>query len=271
MAAEVLSRILSLVGPQDYAHLRRMFAESPEMVTKSDLYTSRFRIGFTRSGTTPNFTYTLPSTVRLKPFQYGLSDVPTAAGFPSNYGAATLLDTNIQTRGETNDGEINVITGVGVALDPAADPVLARVALWNSMLSLGFGSQEFGYKLGALIHWPGGGGVFGGGLSPFVLPAAGEPRANVPGAVSNGWPVGQNFRRLTEAIVWYPKGSPRPDQNFQATISVPRAVSFPATARDAGTGIAAVTIPDTGEAGSYIDGVLILEGLQLQPRSTQRG
>jgi hypothetical protein len=238
-----------------------------QAIVKAEPYYSMLRIEWTIAGAV----WTLPQ-FRWQAFQYGRSDSMAAAGFITNARNASSLETNLQSKGETNGGEVMLIKQIGLVLHPVQDAYLVAQTLGDVVITAGFGGEADSFKLGPAIFYPGGSGLAGGGTSPLIAPNLGDGQAVIPGFPSLGMPLSGNGRELDETLAWFPKGAGTGEQNFSVSLSTPRSKSFTApTARTATTGIAASTPPAaTGAAGSYVDLWVRLDGYQLAPRAQNR-
>ena len=266
---EGVQRALGKLDPNEYKYLSK-YVQDNQSIAKADLYYSRVRIEWTVSTTT----FTLPAATKVKAFQYGQADPMTSAGFVTNASSfnGTLIDTNLVSKGETNNGEVMLIKGVGFMLDPNVDPVLARRTLGHVNMSAGFGADDLQFKWGPLPFFPGGGGLYGGGISNLSVPNLGDSYGIIPGFTTNGVPVAGNFRDLDETLLWYPKGVRSADSNLSVVLQTYRAQTFTtAAARVAAAGVNAWTPPTTtGSEGTYVDGWVCLYGYQFGPRSKNR-
>ncbi len=269
---EGVQRALGKLDPAEYKYLAK-YVQDSQSIAKADLYYSRVRFEWAVSGAGP-YTYTLPAATKVKAFQFGQADTMQSAGFVTGASTfnGTLIDTNLVSKGETNNGEVMLIKGVGFMLDTDVDPVLARKTLSHVFLSAGFGADELQFKWGPLPFFPGGGGLSGGGISQLATPNLMDASAIIPGFPSNGVPVAGNYRDLDETLTWYPKGVRSADSNLSVVLQTYRAQSFtlPA-ARVAAAGVGGWAPPTTtGAAGTYVDGWLCLYGYQFGPRSKNR-
>jgi hypothetical protein len=267
-----LERALRSVNDSDRAMIAQFAAQAGGVFVKTDMYYSRFRIPYTvtTAGSPVVSTLSLAAGTKVLPFQYAKGDLPAVAGFPASFGQAKDCDTNLLSKGSTNNQELMLIQGVGVHISPETDPELARRTWPHLYVSFGFGGDENTYRMGPPGFWPGAGGLSGGGLSNLLMPNMGDTQQVVPGFTTNGQTHQDNYRKLQESVLWSPV-SGGSDTNLTVSITAARAISFTATARTAGTGIAAVTPPAaTDAAGTFVEGWVQLFGLQFAPRSKNR-
>lgn len=238
-----------------------------QTVVKSELYYSKVRITpssvSVASGVT---TVVFSANSKGVAFSYGLRDDLAAGGWPQGSLQATLAETNLLSRNETNENEEFLIDGAGFLVDPKCDAGIVERILPLVHLSAGFGGNERKFRWGPAIMWQGGGGLFGAGLSAFK----GEPNIQdssmrVPGFISNGSPFTTNYRKIPEGLSWGKKGSR--DSTFSVTCELQRSVTLTATARAAGTGITAFAPPTTDGDKTCVEGWIVLFGKQRADRS----
>jgi hypothetical protein len=189
------------------------------------------------------------------------------AGFPSSYATATYAQTNLIQKNETNEQEEFLIDGLAIVSHPGNDPVLVKKILPELYVSAGFGGDKNKFKLGSALFWPGGAGIFGAGGS-FWGPVASLDDSKYAdlGAVSNGSPFVNNYRRLPEGIKWNPKG--QPDSTFGVNVALTKALTFTGTDRALAAGINGVTVPSADGDDTGLLLWVCLYGVQKAVRGT---
>lgn len=207
-------------------------------------------------------------------FNYAIGESMVNAGYPAGYNA-TIADTNLQARSETNASQYVCIDGVVLMPMPRSDPALLE-QIWSDLHVSGAAEGRPGfYRFGPPVLLGGGGGLHGGGVSRLYTPDIGEKQMRHPGFVNNGLPSVGDWNQKPDPIIWCPKG--KPDSTFGMQIDLLRQRTFQATARtlDAANGITAFTVPadQTAESdvqGTFVEFMAVLKCVQIQGRSANR-
>ncbi len=249
----------------------RSLRERGDIVVKTEPYYSRLRIPMTVTGTAP-YAYALAKG-EFSAFDYAQGDSMANAGFPAAapYDRATKADTNLISRSETVNNEWVFIDGIALVFLPTTDVEVAKRVIPDAYCRFDMNGTLDLIKLGNPLLLGGGPGLFGAGESRVVTPNAFETRAQIPGFLSNGMPDPGGVKKLNDVLLWGPKSSS--DSNLKFVWEQTRAVSFTATARaaDAAVGIPAWTpAAATGDVGTYLEVMVMLDCVQLTSRGSNR-
>lgn len=234
----------------------------------------RFEPTITTDGSN-NVTFTFKQGLSATGFSYGVGGSMAAAGYVATgtgYTQATAADTNLitSTGKVTNGGDMMVIDAIAFAPTPKSDPLLTNDLIAELSVSAGFNGQSSDYKLGNPLQWPGGAGLWGAARTNNILPGQADASGVFAGSVTNGIPGAGDIRWFNDPIVWMPQ-SRGGDGIFAFRVQVERDVVVLASARAAGTGIVAITPPNTpGAKGTFVEFQVTLYGNQFGPRSRNR-
>jgi hypothetical protein len=228
-----------------------------QLVILSLPYYSTVRFGAARAAGPP-ITMTIDTTVRTA-FSYGQGQPMTAAGFATGNG--TAAETNLIRGSETRDQADVWIWGIACAITPDSEPALARRVVRDTAVAISLnGTQQL--PLGTLEHFPGGGGLYGAGVSALKQPDLATPGGssveNGAGSImpffNNGNPMSGNFYRLPQPFKWAGVGSGA-DSSLGILFTPQRSIVETAgVARVAAAGVSAFTPPAAaGDFGTYVD------------------
>lgn len=183
-------------------------------VLKGLPYFSHVRFTATRSGTTPNFIYTIPAGIELRAFGYRIGDNMGVAGRPTVQ--ATACDTNVQKAGETIDGEAVYINGIALQLTGASDAALAKVAGREISAKISLAGGDRGQQLGNAEMIPGMSGLYSSASGVALSTGA------AVGTASQGLPEVTNYFPIAGGLLWAPSG--KTDSNFVVIMKTERPI-----------------------------------------------
>lgn len=207
-----------------------------ERVTSQPYY-STIEVIAEQAGNAPGpYTYTVSRGEEYRAFSYGVRQQGIAAGFPADFGNMTFAETNLQDKGQTNNGQSVIIFGIAAMVNPGgiykvidtdttgigkrfADARLAAQLATNASVSLRLGGDETILRLGKLGAIPCHGGLMGQGQDSLAAQALVGGRFPF-GFMNNGWPQNVNFMRLPEGLVWKPPSFP--DSNLEILLRIER-------------------------------------------------
>lgn len=196
----------------------------PLGIFKALPYYSDVRLNFTRTGTTPAYSYVCAAGVELRAFGYAIGDMMNQAGRPNVQ--ATAADTNLQDAGKPIDGETVTVMGIGIQILSRSDFHLAKHALSDVTARIAMNGGDRGQLLGPVDAIAGGTGLFGSSESPSI-------GGRVASIGTNGQPFTDNVMPIPEKIVWQPAGNV--DSSLIATLRAEREIVVPAPLLDGET------------------------------------
>lgn len=246
------------------ADVRALYAQQGRGISNSSFpYYSRVRINAPRTGAGP-FVYTIAAGTEVQAFGYAKAADMAPGG---RAGVVALPnDTNLLQPGETVQGQVVRILGVGIMALPTSDGELVRTAFPELSVAMSLNGDAEKFFLGNPLMNPGGGGLHGQMHSPSKqppLPASFE----FAFLGANGNPQVGNFRQFPVDVVWMPGG--QQDGNLRVFIKAERAVAIGAADRAAAAGTtAAFTSPADG--GVFLDLMVQLDCYSEAPLSVNR-
>jgi hypothetical protein len=230
--------------------------------TQKTGYYSTVRFQAKRTGTTPNFVYTVDSKITRVAFGYkdpqalngagaGFNDLP-------NDVQSSLTQTNLSEPGKTRDGETYYIKGVEFYVSADSDAYLAKLIWAQANVRLKMGANTV-FPLGRLDFFPQAGGLVGKGESYLAEPPLGAPSSQIA-ALGNSIEDVDSYFHFNEKspLIWNSAGNT--DSQLTMEFDLPNDIVFAATARAAAPGVSAWTPPDTSEPFSYVDIAVRLVG-----------
>lgn len=182
-------------------------------------YFSRGRFTFIRSGTSPNFTFTLAALQIIKLFTFKQGEDMTAAGRPAT--TATPADTNLVVGGQTIDSEILTIHGLAIQVASCgaqSDSLAALHALCDLSVRIAYNGGKRSWDFGNVEMIPGANGLHSGGAA--ISAASGA----AAGAMTNGMPLFSNYFPILGGMKWNPASGA--DSSLACLIQSERAIAF---------------------------------------------
>lgn len=214
-------------------------------------------------------TYTLaPPVPHRTAFGYKIGDALGAAqGFDATFGAATYAETNLINPSQTRSNDDVYITGIAAMWTPESDGQIVQLATRNSSLVVGLNGDD-AYYLGRLDMIPGGGGLYGIGISYLQPPSLADVWNTRWGQLDNGTPGRDNYDRLPQALIWRGTGTGK-DTALTVQVQQYRNLVINSAADRAGAaGVAAWTKPvPPNVVGTYADLTIRLISQQVGKRS----
>lgn len=185
-------------------------------------YYSYLRVRATRTGAGP-YVYTVAQQ-QIRAFSYKVGDPLEQAGFAPG-SVATLAETNLTAGGsQTNENSAVEIYGVCAQWSPNSEPKLVRELTRRANITLSLGGS-YTYTVGPTFLLPSPGGLHGIGTS-FVEPGPNNSTTGAQyGALVNGYPAAQSFRKLPLPVLWLPQGAGK-DASLNIALSTFEAFTF---------------------------------------------
>ncbi len=185
-------------------------------------YYSKVRFVTARTGSSTAYTYTIAAGTVVNAFGYAIGGDMATAGRSGT--SATPADTNLVTASQTVSNETILIRGIGCQITPDSDPELAILGDASISVTMLLNGGNPLYRLGNPTMLPGGGGLFGAGVSNMITPPTNDRITKGIGAVSNGDPQSFNFFEFPEPVLWRPAGNP--DSSLNVSIKAEVAVAY---------------------------------------------
>lgn len=253
------------------AQIQAQYGGAQVVLTDTPYYSCVRFAGVRAAG--PPVLFTIDTTTRVA-FSYGIGQPMTSAGFASGTNA-TQAETNLLQGSQTRDQADVWIYGATMNVTPDSDPVLAAQVVRKVFANISLnGTMQI--PMGRIEQYPGGGGLYGAGSSALRQPDLATPGSglaeNGAGAIvpffQNGNPMNSNFKRFACCLIWAGVGS---GTDSALGVSLTPSSAIVATCglvRAATTGVSAYTPPAAaGDPGTYVDVVVALRAVSVQPRS----